>query len=122
MARSQLISNKKKSGNKRKINKNKKNVISHSDRKKTKHKIEQMNKSSEMKDIDGAILHQAISHHNQTLQQKKTKDSNVKAFHTKRLIHDQKKDKIIQKRIEKKNKETEDSMMKQIEMISGFSL
>ncbi|CAL9736433.1 antisense of depressing factor protein 1 [Monosporozyma servazzii] len=122
MARSQLISNKKKGGNKGKVQKNKKNVISHSDRKKTKHRIEEMNKSSELKDVDGAVLHQAISHHNQALKQKKTKDSRVKSLHTKRLIHDQKKDKIIQKRNEKKNKETEDSMMKQIEMISGFSL
>lgn len=122
MARSQLISNKKKGGNKGKVQKSKKNVISHADRKKTKHRIEEMNKSSELKDIDGAVLHQAISHHNQALKQKKTKDSRVKALHTKRLIHDQKKDKIIQKRNEKKKKEEEDTMMKQIEMISGFSL
>lgn len=111
-----MISNKKGNKNKNRVQKNKKNVISYSDRKKNKFRVEQMNKTI---DIDGAHLHQAIKSHNE---KKLRKDTRVKALHTKRLIHDQKKDKIIRKNIEKKNKETEDSMLKQIEMISGFSL
>lgn len=123
MARSQAVANKKNVGMKKKAHKNKKNVISYSDRKKNKIQVERLNKSVEVSTADSATIHQAISTHNDMLQlQKKSRDSTVKALRTKNLLNDQKKDKLIKKKIERKNKEAEDSMLKQIEMISGFSL
>lgn len=125
MGRSNIITDKRKSKKSNKKSKNNKNIISYSDRKKTKLKVEQMNKSLEVKGIDGAILEKVIANHNNNISnniQNNSKNTSIKALHTKRLIHDQKRDKIIQQRIEKEKKEAENDMLKQIEMISGFSL
>lgn len=125
MGRSNIITDKRKNKKSNKKNKNNKNVISYSDRKKNKFKVEQMNKSIEMKGVDGAILEKVISDHNNSnskKSQESSKNIKIKALHTKRLIYDQKRDKVIQKRMEKEKKEAENNILKQIEMISGFSL
>lgn len=125
MGRSNIVTDKRKNRKNNKKTKNNKNVISYSDRKKNKFKVEQMNKLIDMKEVDGAILEKVISDHNSSNSrnsQDNSKNMKIKALHTKRLIHDQKKDKIIQENIEKEKKEAENSISKQIEMISGFSL
>lgn len=125
MGRSNIVTDKRRNRKNNKKTKNNKNVISYSDRKKNKFKVEQMNKLIDMKEVDGAMLEKVISDHNSSNSrnsQDNSKNMKIKALHTKRLIHDQKKDKIIQENIEKEKKEAENSISKQIEMISGFSL
>ena len=107
MGRSNIVTDKRKNRKNNKKTKNNKNVILYSDRKKNKFKVEQMNKLIDMKEVDGAILEKVISDHNNSNSrnsQDNSKNMKIKALHTKRLIHDQKKDKIIQERIEKEKK------------------
>ncbi|CCF57662.1 hypothetical protein KAFR_0D00160 [Kazachstania africana CBS 2517] len=100
-------------GNRIKKIKSRKNVISQSERKKNKLIVEKFNQQT--------ITN--VQELNKDLKKDKRRLSKTKnALETKKLLHDQARDHEVKQNIETKLKETEDSMLKQIEMISGFSL
>lgn len=103
-------------GNRKRNQKAKKGVISQSQRKKTKIQIEKLNEL-DIHSMDGAELSKALNPEN-TGKKEVTKS----ILHTKTLLNDKKKDSMLQKTMEDKKKETDNTMLKQIEMMSGFSL
>ncbi|CCC68993.1 hypothetical protein NCAS_0B09090 [Naumovozyma castellii] len=118
MARSHSTKTKAATNNRNKTGKNQvkknKNSISFSDRKKAKHQVEKLNKKENLLPMN--VL---------DLQKKKNlskKPEPLKSIlHARSLLQDQKKDKEIRNKIRAEQKATDDSIEKQIEMISGFT-
>lgn len=108
----------KKNKTNQKVRQNKKNAFSSKKRKQTKHKLEQLKIS--MKNMDVPTI---ISKHNKD---KSFESNNAKASYNslkyKKLVLAQRKDKVLKKQIEKTEQATENSMLKQIELMSDFTL
>lgn len=106
-----------KSGKNARSNKKIKNVISESQRKKTKFQVEKMNKQQ------GAMLLDAGEINKQLNKPSGQKDQIKKnALHKSDLLEGHQRDLTIKKQIDQNKKAADDSLMKQIEMMSGFSL
>lgn len=91
----------------------KKRSISTAERKRTKLQVEKLNKSSET--MIPTLLREASTQEPAKLKAETT----LKA---EELIKDQEKDSKVREQIRTEKSKTNDSMLKQIEMISGFSL
>lgn len=101
-----------------------KHVISIADRKRNKIKVEQLNKQTDLSVGTATELNESIrlSSHAETSNKLKNLKKQANALHAEKLMRDQAHDREIQERIERQNKDTEDSLLKQIESMSGFSL
>lgn len=91
----------------------KKRPISTAERKRTKLQVEKLNKSSE------TMIPTLLRETNTQEPAKRKAESTLKA---KELIKDQEKDSKVREQIQTEKSKTNDNMLKQIEMISGFSL
>ncbi|EJS44562.1 YCL058W-A [Saccharomyces arboricola H-6] len=91
----------------------KKRPISTAERKRTKLQVERLNKSSE------AMIPTLLRETSTPQPVKKKVESTLKA---EELVKDQAKDSKVREHIQIEKSKTNDSMLKQIEMISGFSL
>lgn len=106
-----------KAGKNARTNKKIKKVISESQRKKTKLQVEKMNKQQGSTLLDAGELNKAL---NKSAEQRdRTKKS---ALRKSDLLEGHQKDLIIKKQINQNKKAEDDNLMKQIEMMSGFSL
>lgn len=90
-----------------------KSVISQADKKRTKIKVAQMNK-------EGMLLSDILKLNNE--EKVERNDSNKNTLEAKKLSSDNKKDRKILGKIKAEKQQTEDSILKQIELMSGFSL
>lgn len=94
-----------------------KKVISDSQRKKTKFQVEKMNKQQGSMLLDAGELNKAL--HKSAEQKDKIKKSTL---HKSDLLEGHQRDLVIKKQINQNKKAEDDNLMKQIEMMSGFSL
>ena len=101
-----------------------KHVISLADRKRNKIKIEKLNKQTDLSVGTATELNESIrlSSSVETSNKSKNLRKQANALHAEKLMRDQAHDMEIQKQIERQKKDTEDSLLKQIESMSGFSL
>lgn len=90
-----------------------KSVISQADKKRTKIKVAQMNK-------EGMLLSDILKLNNE--EKVERNDSNKNTLEANKLSSDNKKDRKILGKIKAEKQQTEDSILKQIELMSGFSL
>ncbi|QID83845.1 actin depolymerizing factor, cofilin [Saccharomyces pastorianus] len=91
----------------------KKRPISTAERKRTKLQVERLNKSSET--MIPTLLNEASK---QDLDNKKIRST----LEAEGLVKDQMRDSKVREQIETEKSKTNDNMLKQIKMISGFSL
>ncbi|CAI4056349.1 hypothetical protein SKDZ_03G0120 [Saccharomyces kudriavzevii ZP591] len=91
----------------------KKRPISTAERKRTKLQVEKLNKSSEI--MIPTLLRE-------TATQEPTKKRAKSTLKAEELVKDQAKDCKVREQIQTEKSKTNDSMLEQIEMISGFSL
>ncbi|CCH58288.1 hypothetical protein TBLA_0A04950 [Henningerozyma blattae CBS 6284] len=113
MAKTTVRSKLKKSGKtpSRKLGKVKANKISVGDKKRAKLQVEKMNKQD-------SLLSDIINLNGKSKELAK----NVNTLSSKQLKKDQEKDRLLNVEIKNKKKQTNDDLIAQIEMISGFSL
>ncbi|CAB4253353.1 similar to Saccharomyces cerevisiae YCL058W-A ADF1 Transcriptional repressor encoded by the antisense strand of the FYV5 gene [Maudiozyma barnettii] len=90
-------------------------VISQSQRKKTKFKVEKMNKEHDTVSLSAGEMNKALK----GSPEKGTKNS---ILHKRDLLEGREKDRAITEQLDKNKKAADDSLLKQIEMMSGFSL
>ncbi|CCK69137.1 Adf1p KNAG_0C00240 [Huiozyma naganishii CBS 8797] len=92
-----------------------------SERKRNKLQVEKLNRPTNgMIEGNAVDIRNEIDKHNQEVEgQNRTVH---RSLDVEKLAQDKSKDRIIQEQVAKKQKETDQSMLAQIEMISGFSL
>ncbi|SMN20095.1 similar to Saccharomyces cerevisiae YCL058W-A ADF1 Transcriptional repressor encoded by the antisense strand of the FYV5 gene [Maudiozyma saulgeensis] len=92
-----------------------KTVISQSQRKKTKFKVEKMNKQHDALSFNAGEMNKALRGSPKENDKKST-------LHKRDILEGRQKDRAIKDLLDKKEKAADDSLLKQIEMMSGFSL